>query len=213
MDKIEALELIKETWDNNSLSLGDKISTISNAFYTVGLDMATTAAYIKATPAEFYAFLSLSELDEDIINLISKVNPPKTTWLLLASGNDDEIRKALTALSTPSRTKTETISEFIYQQMIEVSGPTTEQLVSQLSGDDLFYLAKKAKDFSSVDVNFVKFLNSVAGQKKKVRVMTEKQINYLIVILNNLADNNVIKRDSIDGDIELCKKVLDAIER
>ena len=91
MDKIEALELIKETWDNNSLSLGDKISTISNAFYTVGLDMATTAAYIKATPAEFYAFLSLSELDEDIINLISKVNPPKTTWLLLASGNDDEI--------------------------------------------------------------------------------------------------------------------------
>ena len=120
--------------------------------------MATTAAYIKATPAEFAAFLSLSELDEDIIGLISKVNPPKTSWLLLASGNDDEIRKALTALSTPSRGKTETISEFIYQQMIEVSGPTVEQLVSQLSGDDLFYLAKKAKDFSSVDANFVKFL-------------------------------------------------------
>ena len=43
--------------------------------------------------------------------------------------------------------------------------------------------------------------------------MSEKQINYLVVILNNLADTNDIKRDSIDGDIELCKKVLDAIER
>ena len=87
MNKIEALELIKETWENTNLSLGEKIITISNAFYDVGLDMSTTAAYIKATPAEFYAFLSLSDLDDEIIDLISKANPPKTTWLLLGSGN------------------------------------------------------------------------------------------------------------------------------
>ena len=106
------------------------------------------------------------------------------------------------------------LSFFVKQLGLNVNGNDLgKEHVVCTQGDDLFYLAKKAKDFSSVDVNFVKFLNSVAGQKKKGRVMTEKQINYLIVILNNLADNNVIKRDSIDGDIELCKKVLDAIER
>ena len=133
MEKLEALELIKETWENDDLSLEEKIIKISDSFYSVGLDIATTATFIKATPAEFDAFLSLSDLDDDMIGEISKVNPPKTTWPLLASGNDDEIRKALSALSEQSRLSNESISEFIYQQMIEVAGDTPEKSISQLS--------------------------------------------------------------------------------
>ena len=87
MDKIDALELIRKTWDAENLSLEKKIVTISEAFYSVGLDIATTANFIKTTPAELYAFLSLSNLDEDIIRMISDANPPKTTWPLLSSGN------------------------------------------------------------------------------------------------------------------------------
>ena len=98
MDKIDALELIRKTWDAENLSLEKKIVTISEAFYSVGLDIATTANFIKTTPAELYAFLSLSNLDEDMIRMISDANPPKTTWPLLSSGNDDEIKKALSAL-------------------------------------------------------------------------------------------------------------------
>ena len=213
MDKFSALELIKETWDNDSLNLEDKIITISDAFYSVGLDVATTAAYIKATPAEFDTFLSLSNLNDEIISLISKVNPPKTTWLLLGGGNDDEIRKALTALSAQSKLDSETISEFIYQQMVEVAGPTTEQLVSQLTGSELFSLASKAKAFSSVPESSIKFLNSIAGQKKRGKILSDKQINTVVNILNVFADNRVIQRNSIDGDSELCDKVLDALER
>ena len=110
MDKIDALELIKKTWDEEGLSLEEKIITISDAFYSVGLDIATTANFIKATPAEFDAFLSLSNLDDDMIRIISEANPPKTTWPLLASGNDDEIKKALDALSAPTRSKNESVS-------------------------------------------------------------------------------------------------------
>lgn len=213
MDKFSALELIKETWENDGLSLENKIITISDAYYSVGLDIATTAAYIKATPAEFDTFLSLSNLDDEIISLISKVNPPKTTWLLLGSGSNDEIKKALTALSAQSRLDSETISEFIYQQMIEVSGPTTEQLVSQLTGSELFSLAAKAKAFSSVPESSIKLLNSIAGQKKRGKILSDKQIMTVINILNILADNKVLQRNSIDGDSELCDKVLDALER
>ena len=213
MDKIDALELIRETWDSENLSLEKKIIAISEAFYSVGLDIATTANFIKTTPAEIYAFLSLSNLDEDMIRMISDANPPKTTWPLLSSGNDEEIKKALSALSDISRSKNESVSEFIYQQMIEVAGSTSEQLISQLTGGEMFALAKKAKNFTSVSQNTLKFLNSLAGQKKRGKVLSEKQIATLKSILNNLADNKVIQRNSIDGDQELCDKVLDALER
>ena len=212
MDKIDALELIKGAWDKDDLSLEDKIIKISDAFYSVGLDIATTSNYIKATPAEFYAFLSLSNLDEDIIKKISEANPPKTTWPLLASGNDDEINKALSALSLSSRLKNETVSEFIFQQMIEVAGETPEQQISQLTGGELFYFANKAKNFS-VNEKDIKFLNSFAGQKKRGKVLSDKQIAVLMDILERLASQNVIQRDSIDGDKDLCDKVLDAIGR
>lgn len=212
MEKLEALEIIKEAWGNNDLSLEEKIIKISDSYYSVGLDIATTATFIKATPAEFYAFLSLSNLDDDIIKMISEANPPKTTWQLLASGSDDEIKKALSALSS-SNLKNESFSEFIYQQMIEVAGETPEQQISQLTGGELFYLANKAKSFSSVNQNMLKYLNSFAGQKTRGKVLSEKQISFLMDILNNLADNNVIQRNSIDGDEDLCDKVLDALDR
>ena len=213
MDKLEALEIIKDAWENDDLSLEEKIITISDAFYSVGLDIATTANFIKATPAEFDAFLSLSNLDDDMIRIISEANPPKTTWSLLASGNDDEIKKALAALSAPSRSRNESVSEFIYLQMIEIAGETPEHQIAQLTGDELFYLARKAQNFNSVNQGQLKFLNSFAAQKKRGKVLTEKQIATLINILNDLANNNVIQRDSIDGDKELCDKVLDAINR
>lgn len=213
MEKLEALEIIKEAWEDSDLTLEEKIFKISDTFYSVGLDIATTAKYIKATPAEFDVFLSLSNLDDEMIKEISKANPPKTTWLLLASGNDDEIKKALEALSDSSRSRNESVSEFIYQQMIEVAGDTPEHVLSRLTGDDLFYLAKKAKDFNSIDAKRIKFLNSFAGQKKRGKVLSEKQMGVLKDILNDLADNKVIQRNSIDGDEDLCDKVLDALDR
>lgn len=213
MDKIDALDLIKEIWEMESISLEDKIIKISDAFYAVGLDVATAANYIKATPAEFDAFLSLSDLDDEMIKLISDANPPKTTWPLLASGNDEEIKKALAAFSAPTRTMNESISEFFYQQMIEVAGKTTEQQVAQFTGDELFYFVNKAKSFSSVNKKKIDFLSSLASQKKRGKVLSEKQLAALIDILGHLVDNNVIQRESIDGDKELCDKVLDALER
>ena len=213
MNKFEALEIIKETWNAKGLTLEDKIAKISEAFYSVGLDVATSANYIKATPAEFDAFLSLSNLSDDMIKLISEANPPKTTWPLLASGSDDEIKKALTALSGSAKLINESISEFIFQQMIEVAGETPEQLISQLTGGELFYLASKASNFHSVNPNVIKYLNGFAKQKKRGKVLSEKQVTTLINILNTLADNNVIQHNSIDGDKDLCEKVLNALNR
>ena len=214
MEQNRALAKIKETWGKSELSLDEKINTISVLFDKAGLDITTTAIFIEVTPAEFDAFLSLSKLDKNIIKEISNVNPPKTTWPLLASGNDVEIKKALAALSDSTKPKknNETSSEIAVRNMRDGSGDTSEELLSKLTVNDLYYLAKKAKHFFIEDWD-INFLVSIAKQKTRGKVLSIPQIEILIKILNNLVDNNVVKRNSIDGDKELCYKVLDAIGR
>lgn len=214
MDKFEALDYINTAWNDSNNPLGEKILTISNAFYAVGLDLSTTAAYIKATPAELDALLSLGGLDEDIIELISKVNPPKTAWSLLASANDDEVRQALDALNGSKSGKKlshSTISEFVYQQMIEATGPTMEQLVGMLSGYELGHALKKGQDFNAFSDWENKFMKGIVAQKKRGKTLSNKQLAQVLKILANIAEKGVIKRNSIDGDKEICDKILDAI--
>ena len=216
MNKIEALESIERAWNSSSLTLGEKILSISNDFYAVGLDLATTAAFIKATPAELDALMALSFFDEDIISMISEVNPPKTTWALIANGSDEEVKKALSALAeskdSDARNK-ETFSEFVYQQMIEVAGPTPIQLISMLTSDELAHVLKKGQDFNALNDWSNKFLKNIVGQKKRGKTLSDKQVGIIIRILGELADAGAIKRDSIDGDIALCTKILDAIDK
>jgi len=216
MDRIEALEIIKEKWDDREISLGEKIDSISEAYYSAGLDLGTTAAFIKATPAELDALLELSEFDEDIIEKISKANPPKTTWSVLASASEDEIIQALKALeedkdSSQSKSLHYTKSEFVYQKMVEVSGPTVEQKLANLSGDDLKYLHKKGSDYSALTEWQSKFLKSIAAQKKRGKALSDKQSAQLIKIIQAMVDKGAITRNSIDGDQEICDRVLDAL--
>lgn len=217
MDKVDALERIKKLWDDSDISLGTKIVEISTAFYTVGLDLPTTAAYIKATPVELDSILSLGGLDDEVIELISKVDPPRTTWQLLANASDDEIRQSLNALNNNKKDvgvneKNSTISEFVYQKMREVSGPTPEQLLAKLTSSEIARIRKKGEAFNALSDWHVKFLKSVAVQASK-KELSEKQLTIVREILTNLADRGVITRNSIDGDQALCDKVLDALER
>lgn len=218
MDKLEALDRINATWNDPDIDLGKKIIDISNDYYAVGLDLATTAAFIKATPAELDALLSLGALEDDIIEMISKVDPPKTTWALLANASDDEIRQALKALaqakgSGKSGQGTSAVSEFVYQQMLDISGPTPEQLVGMLSGNELGHALKKGQDFNALSDWDNKFFKSVVVQKKRGKTLSEKQTAIVLRILNDLADRGIIKHDSIDGDTAICEKILEALGR
>ncbi len=216
MDKIEALEEIKTIWNAKDSNLGKKIIKVSSSFYDAGLDISTTAAYINATPAELDALLALGGLEDNLINLIGEINPPKTTWQLLASASEEEIKQALNALAE-NREKTgenrvhSALSEFIYQQMIEVAGPTSEQRVGMIAGSDLAIILKKSEDFKALSDWDKKFFKSVTNQKKRGKTLSCKQLPILYRILTDLADKGVIVRNSIDGDQEVCDRVLDAI--
>jgi hypothetical protein len=218
MEKVEALDTIRETWQDKNLNLGEKITRISSAFYSAGLDLSSTAAHIHATPSELDALLQLGEFDDGIINEIADVNPPKATWQMLANSNDEEIHYALASLRSnkaaePSKRVHTPMSEYLYSVIVDVSGPSTEQLVSDLSADTLVAIRKKAEDYQAIPDKEVKFLKSIAGQKRRGKALSQKQVSWLISILNRLADAGVISHCSIDGDQAMCDEVLKAIGR
>lgn len=215
MNKTDALETIKEAWNDDALSLGEKIIRISTAYYAAGLDISGTSAYIHTTESELNSLLELSEFDDDIIEAISRVNPPKTTWTVLSSASDEEVEHALDLLGASKAPGKQhgSSDEFVYYAMIEISGPTIEQKVGNLNSDILKHALKKGEDFGALSDWDIKFLKSVAGQKRRGKVLSDKQVNSLIRILNKLVDNDVIKHDSIDGDQDICDEILDALER
>lgn len=217
MGKFDALEAVKEAWEDKEISLGEKIRTISSEYSSNGLDLAATAAYIQATPSELSALLALGDLDDKDIDRISEINPPKTTWIMLANASEQELDSALAALkkdngARPSE-RVKAMTEYVYSTMIDASGPTIEQRVGNISSDCIILARKKGIDFKLISDKEQGFLNSIASRKKRGNTLSAKQTKWLMDILNRLADNGAIVRNSIDGDQEFCDKILDALDR
>ena len=208
MDKVEALEQINDIWNDDSIELYEKIENISNCFYSTGLDLVSTASYIKATPSELEALLELGGLDEEIVKKISDIDPPKTTWTMLANASDEEIEEALKVLEN-SDDKKQINSELVYQSMLEIAGPTVEQKLNNLNATDIKNIRIKGEQYQKLNPREVKFLKSLAPRKVKGVDLSEKQLNWLKSIVQHLIEENVISKNSMDDDQEFCDKLLD----
>lgn len=214
MNKVEALDNIKQKWNDNSISLKEKILSISTDYYSSGLDLLHTASYIKATPSELESLLSLSELDDNLIDLISEINPPKTTWTLFANANSDEIENAVNSISN-NKVIPELYSEFVYKSMREVSGPSIESKIEKLTASDIKNIRIKGENYQKLTNGESSLLKTVARMKAMPdsKSLSQKQMDWLVSILIKLVDNNVFTKNSIDNDQELCDKVLNTIGR
>ena len=200
MSKLESLETIKTTWNDASMPLGTKAASISEEFYSAGLDFAATAAYIKATPAEFDALLEIGGLDEDVLESISRVNPPKAAWTMLSNASDEEVAQALSAIArgrTGEPGARGSMTEYVYRSMIEVAEPTPEQKAALISSDALWHAVTKAEHFDGALTDWdVKFMKSVASQKKRGKTLSEKQGAKIAKICAKLAEREIISRSS-----------------
>ena len=219
MGKYESLEAIKAAWQDGNMPLGQKAATISEEFYSSGLDFATTAAFINATPSEFEALLVIGGFEDEVLARISEINPPKTAWAMLSNASEEEIEQALKALEKRDRSDSDdsafsSTTELVYFSMIEVAEPTVEQKVGNLSGKTIKTLRTKAEQFEgAVSQKEVSFLKSCASMKGSGRNLSPKQINWLVNICNRLVDRGIISRNSIDGDQEFCDEIMDALGR
>lgn len=219
MNPQEALKTIKKIWESKEERLGDKIIKISDCFSAADLEIIPTACYINATPSELEAFLALRDLDDEILEMLSEINPPNTTWTLIANANEEEIRSSLNLWKYAKDRDDDGIptfmipSEYIYDSMSSVSKPTADKGIILLSGKDIEHALKKGKAFKELSEYDEKFLKNIARRKQKCQMLTDKQKDYLVTVLNNLADKKIISRDSIDDDRNIDVMLLESIGR
>jgi len=169
-----------------------------------------TARLTGATPAEVLALLELATLEDDDLDLISKANPPATTWFLFAGANPETIQAGVAALEEP-REKYESKLEMVYHAMRTASGPSLEERIITISGPTLGHLAHKAKQYKVLTPKARKFLVDLANRKRTGARITEKQLAWLKSLLFELVEKRVVRRDSVDNDQVECDEVLDAL--
>lgn len=215
MDRFTALDKAKEAWLNTKLPLGERVTEISEAFYGFGLDLVGTATYIGATPAELSILLTMAGKSDEVLDALSRTNPPITACAVLAEATDEDILKALDVYTAESRRLSGQMSgEFMYNSIIEVVGPTVKMKVAALTGRDLQAAREKAIAYGKLPAESWggKFLKSVAGARKSGKTLTDKQVNKLEEILRTLCNEQVFIRNSMDGDQDLCDAILDALD-
>lgn len=217
MNRLEALESIKRTWNDPDIPLDERALSVSADFYSTGLELDTTAAYINATPSELEALLGLGGLDDDLLKEVASLNPPRTAWTFLNGATEDEVKRSLAALSEErgagSKRRPMDVGELMYRSMVEVAEPTPEQKVSGLSGADIKHAYNKAVQYKANNTFMDKFMKSVAGARTRGKTLTAKQSAKLFELLNQIVDAGAIARDSIDGDADICDRILDALGR
>ena len=215
MSKVESLVRISECWNDDKLSLYDKARIVSEEYYSAGLKLDATAAYIGATSSELDSLLTLSELDDDLLRQVSDSQPPITTWIILANASDEELTAAIKELSggrnRRNRDDRELVEERLYYAMIQISGPTPEQVLSTLSCDVIFAMAKRAESFNVLSAKNIKALKSFGMWRKRGKTLTDKQTKYLQDMLTQMAEAKAITRDGIGDDQSMCDIVLDAL--
>lgn len=206
----EPLEALAAAWSAENLELGQLARAISRYYTQSRLTLEGAARYLDAPPAELEALIGLAELDDDDLARLSTANPPKTTWLFFADAETEEIEAGLVALSLDCASD-EIAAQRVYQAMREVGGPTLDDRVAAISGVTLGHLATKARQYDVLTPKARQFLVNVSSRKKLGSPLTEKQLEWLKAILQELVDREVVCRDSPDGDQTECDEVLTAL--
>lgn len=207
---LDPVEGLQAAWADTDLPLGERARLVSRLAMKSRLSLEGAARICEASPAKVQALLDLATLEDDDLELVSRADPPVTTWFLFAGADSDWIRAGLEALEgVPSE---EPVLRVVYEAMREQSGPDLDERVAAISGETLKHLSHKAKEYGKLNDKARGFLFSVAKRKHTGAPLTEKQLRWLKDILFELVECGVVRRESSDGDQEQCDEVLDALQ-
>ena len=204
---------IVEAWsERNNQTISDWVKKVSDVFANSQSSVIATARVLKIHPAELFAVLNLATLEEQLLEKISQYNPPITTWLSLSKADSVGIEAALEALEAARKEKSRTSPCQLVDDAIErVGGGGPTSRVAKLDSKTILHAAKKAEDYGALTPKSRAALKKFGSMRKTGKLLTPKQIGYMQGMLEDLVKRSVIKRDSSDGDQELCNQILDAL--
>lgn len=200
-----------EAWDSSRNPFNVYVSRLGAALQTSRLSVSAAAVVLDTQPIELMALKQLASLPDEMLALLDGPPPPKTTWLHLASAGSIEAMKAglkalaKTGVTSPAHAVKEAIKRF--------EGPSAEEKVMRIQVSTLWAMWKKAKAYNALGNKGQRALADLTGKIGKGFPMSPPQIAFLKGLLEQLAQEKVIRRDSPDGDQEVCNEVLDALGR
>jgi len=204
---------IVEAWsERDKLTISDWVKRVSDIFANSQSSVIVTARVLQIHPAELFAVLNLATLDEQLLEKISECKPPITTWLSLSKADAIGVEAALEALDLAKREKSKTSPCQLVDDAIErVGGGGPTSRVAKLDSTAILLAAKKSEDYGALTPKSRAALKKFGSMRKTGKLLTPKQIGYMQGMLEDLAKRGVIKRNSSDGDQELCNQILDAL--
>jgi hypothetical protein len=206
MDPFEGLQA---AWAAMDLPLGERSRLVSRLTMKSRLSLEGAARICDASPAEVQALLNLATLDDEDLEMVSRADPPATTWFLFAAADSDWIRAGVEALKTVPNE--EPVLRIVYEAMRLQSGPDLDERIAAISGETLGHLSHKAKEYGKLSPKARSFLVDLAKKKRVGVTLTEKQLNWLKSILFELVESGVVCSESPDSDQEVCDEVLAAL--
>lgn len=204
-------ELIDAWNEQKSLPFSDWVRSVSRAFYESRLLLEAAARLVRVSPAEFQAVLNLATLDDAELELLSREVPPKTTWFLFAGARSDTIEAGLKALR--ERSPREGPSKVVHDAIRDITGPTVEEAIAVLDSQVFGHMAKKAKQYDLFRPKDRQFLGSAATRRRSGQPLTPRQATWATDLFREMATKGAIRRNSPDGDQEICDQVLDSLDR
>lgn len=198
-------------WNNARNPLKGWIQRVYSAYMESGLTFLDAAELVGATVAEFEAVTRLALLDDADLELVSKVNPPMTTWILLSELSSEHLRTVF-SLVGPSEGETSSYEQ-IRAAIRKMTGEKDIGVVQNLDYKLFEFAHKKAlayKLWAEKSKNYGA-LKSFARRRKSEQSLTPRQVTYAAGLLRELVESGAIKVPSPDGDDELCNQIIEVV--
>ncbi|CAB4344328.1 MAG: hypothetical protein F2839_06925 [Actinobacteria bacterium] len=206
-DKYAELYLAWSSFDEKPF---DKwIIDVSETYFRSGVGLKIASQVLDIQPAELQAALNLATLDEQELELLATLNPPKTTWFTFAAATTEEIQLALEALREMHVGQSP--FSIVEAAIREIKGPTTMERIAGLSADAFGHAAKKAVGYKLLNDKHIKALKGWQTRVRTGRPLTPPQMKYAESLFAELVTNGAIARQSKDGDEDICNEILDAL--
>lgn len=191
--------------------LDDWIMSISEAYFSHGLGLESSASLIGCQPSELQAAILLATLEEDTLKLIAHYNPPITTWFFLAECPPEHIESVLKAVADESSGVA--TAEVASRKIRELIGPNSLESLSELDSSIYLHLAEKARQYDILSDRSRGALKNFGGRIKSGKTLTTRQLAYAQDLLTQMTDLGVIRRNSPDNDERIMLAVLKALGR
>ncbi len=210
------IEAFIEAWRSPSNPFKGYLERVSATYTVSGLDIDQAAKWVGATEAEVYAVLQLGAEPEEILAILDRAPPPKTTWLDIIGLEPAQLREVLAAVDGMPAGRSPHLTALAAVRGI--TGPSEEERVANLPSKAIWHMAKKAAQYNVLTPKARGALGDFAKKRGYQENNTGKpfsgpQLGFLTDLLSQLADAGAVKRKSPDGDQAFCDAVLDALGR